>query len=109
MLVWDANFNVPNSGTQVATVYAFAGEVVDGSCAVKFYGDEDQTIYLFEESFSVSEDSDDVYGDLLDLEYFSLYRHGNTPVVQQIPAPEVVEPSSEADDSDASGEEDTLP
>lgn len=69
MLYWRANFQIPNSGVQAAEVYAVATN--DDKLIVKFYGDKDQKIFLFEKEFIST--SSDPYEYLLSLEDFSNY------------------------------------
>jgi hypothetical protein len=67
MIKWFSNFQISNSGTQTPYVYA----VVEDN-TVKFYGDENKTIFLWEKQYFIPSGVDP-YSYLLTLEDFSKY------------------------------------
>lgn len=67
MIRWFSNFQIPNSGIQTPYVYA----VVENGM-VKFYGDENKTIFLWEKEYFIPENVNP-YSYLLTLEDFTNY------------------------------------
>lgn len=67
MLIWNANFQIPNSGVQAAWVHA----IVDAN-TVKFYSDPELKWLMFEREYDIPASSDP-YDYLLSLEEFSQY------------------------------------
>jgi len=67
MLRWFSNFQISNSGVQTPYVYAVFEDGI-----VKFYGDENKNIFLWEKNYFVPTNVDP-YSYLLTLEDFEKY------------------------------------
>ena len=68
MLIWNSNFQIPNSGVQSDYVYAF----VEQNNVVKFYADQFKNTYLFEKHYDIPQGVDP-YDYLLILNDFTNY------------------------------------
>ena len=68
-LHWQANFQIPNSGTQARDVYVFIEE--DGK-TVKLYGNLEKDIFVSEKVYEFP-DNVDPYDYLLSLDEFANY------------------------------------
>ena len=73
MLVWEANFQIQNSGIQAAIVYVVI-EPLCGVLLLTFYSDKNRSTLLWEETLEISEPIEDPYAYVLSLEKFSCYK-----------------------------------
>jgi hypothetical protein len=75
MLVWPANFQIPNSGTQSAFVFLFA-EVEGNIATLNFYSEETRTNLLWSEELEYTS-NEEIYTYILSLEKYKEYKRGN--------------------------------
>lgn len=73
MLVWNANFQIPNSGVQSAFVFLFA-EKIDNKTNLSFYSDENRKNLMWEEELDFSGKVEDIYDYILTLEKYQQYK-----------------------------------
>lgn len=50
MIRWEANFQIPNSGTQTKEVFVIVDE---DNRTVKFYGDREQRIHIMDKQYMI--------------------------------------------------------
>jgi hypothetical protein len=73
MLVWEANFQIPRSGTQAKYVFLFA-EIENTSATLKFYSEDNKTNLLWEETIDVPNSITDIYSYIKSLEKYNQYQ-----------------------------------
>lgn len=74
MLVWEANFQIPNSGTQSRYVFLIADKSEE-TTILSFYSDEDGKNLLWSEEIDVPNSVVNVYDYLLSLEKYQSYQY----------------------------------
>ncbi len=72
MLKWNANFQIPNSGTQSAWVYLSA-EVSETSATLNFYSDDTKTNLIFKKDIDYRAEYGDIYTYILTLADYEHY------------------------------------
>lgn len=73
MLVWNANFQIPNSGVQAAFVYMLA-EKSEDKIILSFFSDENKTQLLFNEEIEALNQNLEIYDYILTLEKYQQYK-----------------------------------
>lgn len=73
MLIWNSNFQIPNSGVQAANVYMFA-ELDLNILKLSFYSDSNRANILWTEELEVYDTIDDIYDYILSLEKYNQYK-----------------------------------
>lgn len=73
MLVWNANFQIPNSGVQAAFVYLFA-EKEEDKLKLSFYSNNENTQVMWEEKIDFIGNDENIYDYILSLEKYQQYK-----------------------------------
>lgn len=73
MLVWEANFQIPNSGIQSKYVFLTA-EKTESSTILYFYSDESCINLLWNEETNIPDDVKNIYEYLLTMEEYKNYK-----------------------------------
>jgi hypothetical protein len=72
MLRWNANFQIPNSGTQSAWVYLYA-DTDESIATLSFYPEDTKTNLIFKKDIEYKAEYGDIYTYLLTLAEYEHY------------------------------------
>lgn len=76
MLKWNANFQIPNSGTQAACVYLYA-DINESLATLSFYADDTKTNLIFKKDIEYKAEYGDIYAYILTLAEYEHYERVN--------------------------------